>query len=96
MAGMWELPEYAADAEGITSPDAGPGLKQLCHVRHSITDTDYQVRVVRSTLKALPPAQRLVANKSGRWVGPAELPELPLTGLTRKILRKLGLPAPAL
>jgi hypothetical protein len=29
--------------------------------------------------------------RSGRWVKFEEIDELPLTGLTRKILRKLGL-----
>jgi A/G-specific adenine glycosylase len=77
MAGMWELPEIAASA----IPDA----PELCLVRHSITDTDYEVRVFRIPLRALSQAQR----KVGRWVQPEELWALPLTGLTRKIVRNL-------
>jgi A/G-specific adenine glycosylase len=92
MAGMWELPESPA---GIAeqSTDAAPGQsvsrgkKELCVVRHSITDTDYEVRVVAAGLKALGSRDR----KAGRWVKLDEIEELPLTGLTRKILRKLGL-----
>jgi A/G-specific adenine glycosylase len=69
MPGMWELPEIAdtngANAESFT-------------LRHSITVTDYVVRVARSpVLKGL----------DGRWVQKARVTTLPLTGLTRKILR---------
>jgi hypothetical protein len=58
----------------------------LCVLRHAITDTDYVVRVVKLGLKALGAREK----KLGRWVEYAEIVELPLTGLTRKILRKLG------
>ncbi len=44
------------------------------------------VRVVRLGLKALGAKEK----KPGRWVEYEEIVELPLTGLTRKILRKLG------
>lgn len=77
MAGMWELPECAAS---VTDKDV-----ELCLVRHSITDTDYEVRVVRMGLKRLNVGDR----KTGRWVRCARISELPLTGLTRKIVRKL-------
>ncbi len=78
MAGMWELPECAAEGEGA---------KELCVVRHSITDTDYEVRVVSAGVKALGAA----GAKAGRWVEREVICTLPLTGLTRKILRKQGL-----
>jgi A/G-specific adenine glycosylase len=92
MAGMWELPEYPAKmAEPSTDLEPGQsvshGKKELCVVRHSITDTDYEVRVVSVGLKALCAVDR----KAGRWVKLDEMDELPLTGLTRKILRKLKL-----
>jgi A/G-specific adenine glycosylase len=77
MAAMWELPEIAA----------ADGQLQLCVVRHSITDTDYEVRVVSLTRKALDAGGK----ESGRWADYAALGELPLTGLTRKILRRQGL-----
>ncbi len=80
MAGMWELPEYAEQQEG---PDAA----ELCVVRHSITDTDYEVRVVRLEPRTL----SAKAKKAGRWVELDEIFGLPLTGLTRKILRRQGL-----
>ena len=77
LAGMWELPEYAPR----------PGATELCVVRHSITDTDYEVRVVRLEPRAL----SAKAKKAGRWVELDEVFGLPLTGLTRKILRRQGL-----
>lgn len=48
-------------------------------LRHAITVTDFTVEV--STGNA-PPGRR------GRWATPEQLEELPLTGLTRKILRR--------
>ena len=80
MAGMWELPECAAPSDG---QKAELDARELCVVRHSITDTDYEVRVVRQRLGALGAREK----KAGRWVSPEEMFELPLTGLTRKILR---------
>ncbi len=69
MPGMWELPETVgangADAAWLT-------------LRHSITVTDYLVRVLRS------PAPK---GLEGRWVRKSRLATLPLTGLARKILR---------
>jgi len=90
MAGMWELPELAASAQsvergGAKNPEQDG--KELCVVRHSITDTDYEVRVVSAGLGAL----SAKAQKAGRWVPREETWELPLTGLTRKILRKQGM-----
>jgi len=84
MAGMWELPECAGE---ITDRRAEHGAEELCVVRHSITDTDYEVHVVRLRLKELKASDK----KAGRWVERGRLLELPLTGLTRKILRKQGL-----
>ncbi len=51
----------------------------LFRVRHSITITDYIVTVVQST-------QTDVAQ--GKWVRISRINDLPLTGLTKKILRK--------
>jgi len=48
-------------------------------IRHSITVTDYTVFVAQGP----PPA-----GIEGRWVLPSRIPKLPLTGLTRKILRE--------
>jgi len=67
MAGMWELPSVVANA-------AEPVHK----LRHSITDTDYAVFVVRGRGDS----------KHGKWVTQEEAHRMALTGLTRKILRK--------
>jgi A/G-specific adenine glycosylase len=69
MPGMWELPQLARRSRG-----AAPWLR----LRHSITNTDYVVRVSKG---AAPKGQR------GRWVAIGRIGELPLTGLARKILR---------
>jgi A/G-specific adenine glycosylase len=68
MPGMWELPEIAA----------ANGTAAWFTLRHSITVTDYVVRVVRN------PAPKSLA---GRWVQTSRIATLPLTGLARKILR---------
>jgi len=71
MPGMWELPS--------TRPGAGAPVLRL---RHAITNTDYQISVIRA------PGVNGVA---GRWVKLAEVERLPLTGLTQKILRRVKL-----
>jgi A/G-specific adenine glycosylase len=70
MPGMWELPEIP-----LTSGQSPASIT----LRHSITVTDYTVRVIRGPV----PGQI-----RGRWVPKARIQQLPLTGLTRKILRR--------
>ena len=67
MAGMWELPSIPAQKE----------VEPVHRLRHSITDTDYAVFVLRG--RARKPV--------GKWVTHQEAHQLALTGLTRKILR---------
>ena len=67
MAGMWELPAVAATKQS----------EPLHRLRHSITDTDYAVFVVKGRARKI----------SGKWVTYDEAHEMALTGLTRKILR---------
>lgn len=66
---MWELPEIPGHNG---TPEAWLTL------RHSITVTDYLVRVARC------PAPKGI---SGNWISHRRLAKLPLTGLARKILR---------
>lgn len=73
MPGMWELPEVADKKS-----------RALLVLRHAITVTDYKVRVVESVAPDMSPDMR-----SGKWIEKAKLSRLPLTGLTRKILRIL-------
>lgn len=73
MPGMWELPHLAGKATGMP----------LLTVRHSITTTNWIVRVFHDPWAA--------ADVRQRWIPLREVSLLPLTGLTRKILRKLDL-----
>ena len=75
MAKMWELPETNADT---------PADKILAKFRHSITDTDYEVSVVQA-----PAALIRTLDGGARWFSRKQWRKLALTGLTRKILRKL-------
>jgi len=78
MAGMWELP---ALAPGMTN-----GAAPLLQLRHSITDTDYRVAV----FAVLPDQLRDFATNA-QWFTHQQCERLPLTGLTRKVLRRLPL-----
>jgi len=73
MFGMWELPEIK-----MLKGDETPVL----WVCHSITVTDYEVRVVETM-----PSPEV----NGIWVSQRRLPSMALTGLARKILRRTGL-----
>jgi len=69
MAAMWELPEISRPKHR-----ADPAFV----LRHSITVTDYSVRVWRV---------RAPDETRGQWVERVKLGRVPLTGLARKILR---------
>ena len=72
MPGMWELPEIEAPVDHA---------KPTFTVKHSITTTDYTVRV----WNAAP-----INGTRGEWIPVSGLARLPLTGLARKILRRAG------
>jgi A/G-specific adenine glycosylase len=72
MAGMWELPE-------LPHPN---GAEPMLTLRHSITTTDYTVRIMDIDAPA---------GTQGKWVRTSQLAKLPLTGLARKILRNAGI-----
>ncbi len=71
MPAMWELPEVLPN-----------GKSTVLSLRHSITVTDYAVRVVEIESPA---------EDRGRWVALSRVATLPLTGLARKILRRAQL-----
>ena len=77
MPGMWELPEI--------SPGARNGQPVWAGLRHSITDTDYNVTVLMLGERELDSAALL----QGRWFSSTQWQRLPLTGLARKVLRGL-------
>ena len=79
MPEMWELPEIDA-----ASAEAG---RRLLDVRHSITVTNYYVTVYgydAAKEDGLPEPRG-----TRRWVDARELATLPLTGLARKVLKRL-------
>jgi len=85
MASMWELPEISASPIRAPNPRSASNHSvkaksrvPLFTLRHSITVTDYTVRVWHA---ASPDA-------AGEWVPLRRLPKLALTGLARKILRR--------
>jgi A/G-specific adenine glycosylase len=77
MAGMWELPALS-DAQRN-------GNEPLATLRHAITDTDYQVSVF-----AVPSRKSHVSRGDARWFTRQQWERLPLTGLARKILRRVA------
>jgi A/G-specific adenine glycosylase len=76
MAGMWELPPLGEEDINGDAP--------LLRVRHSITDTDYRVSVF-----AIAEDERKEF-AAARWFTAKQRERLALTGLARKILRKVG------
>jgi len=85
MPGMWELPQSSAPPRPL------PASAHWRTFRHSITITDYTVHVLRNTtlrnttLLDTPPAAK------GKWIGIDRIPQIPITGLTRKILKADGI-----
>jgi len=73
MPGMWELPPL--EAAGAI------GNEPLFTLRHSITTTDYAVRVFAGDCRR---------QSRDRWIRLSSAERLPLTGLARKILRRLA------
>jgi A/G-specific adenine glycosylase len=77
---MWELPEV----------EMGESDHQRVEItlRHAITVTNYQVRVLRFSEQEA--RLRWPARKTTRqWTKSSELSSLPLTGLARKVLQRL-------
>ena len=87
MAGMLELPPLPLDAVETREP--------ILNVRHSITNTNYYVAVYMESsisekdgmLRAAVPASA----ESLEWYGIRRLGTLPLTGLARKVLKRVDL-----
>jgi A/G-specific adenine glycosylase len=87
MPGMWELPALPQNLDPAT-----PNLdKPLLILRHAIMQTNYRAVVIQSPAKisSLP-----TSTATQSWIKLADLPNLPLTGLARKILLRLELHRP--
>ncbi len=80
MPGMWELPQSS------NPPRSARGAAHWRTFRHSITVTDYTVHVLRNTAWRTAP----FATK-GKWIALDRIPQIPITGLTRKILKAGGI-----
>jgi adenine-specific DNA glycosylase len=76
---MWELPEMAgSEIPRELKLTRNENEREVLTLRHSITVTDYTVRVRYA---------RAGDEIAGKWVTKERIESLPLTGLARKILR---------
>ena len=86
MPGMWELPE-------VELRENDEALVEIT-LRHAITVTNYRVHVLRFT-EAEAGSRCPPRGYPRKWIKGADLGQLPLTGLARKVLRRLQImPAP--
>jgi len=85
MPGMWQLPALREAAV--------PEDELRLTVRHAIMQVNYRVRV--RTVAEKDVAQLALNGGERRWVKQKELGKLPLTGLARKVLAKVGILEPA-
>ena len=93
MPGMWELPQSSEPP--FLLPKSAPWRK----FRHSITVTDYTVHVFRNPDAIVwgegyapskwPPHKAV--SKHGKWIAVDRFSQIPITGLTRKILKAGGI-----
>jgi A/G-specific adenine glycosylase len=84
MPGMWELPEVVMESREQDRVEIT--------LRHAITVTNYQVSILRFSEKEA--AQRWpVRGHARKWAKSGDLASLPLTGLTRKVLKRLHIMA---
>jgi len=81
MPGMWELPKISEDH--FNSEGAEVSL------RHAIMQTNYVVHVHAMDAEALPKFR--ASEDEEKWISLDELSSLALTGLARKVLRRVGL-----
>jgi hypothetical protein len=95
MPGMWELPQSSEPPRPL------PAAAYWRTFRHSITITDYTVHVLRNTpLRSMPlrnmrlrdtPLLNTPPAAKGKWIAIDRIPQIPITGLTRKILKAGGI-----
>jgi A/G-specific adenine glycosylase len=85
MPGMWELPEIQRT----------PAVKADFRLRHSITNTDYDVGIFRVALRGPDAKTQASTARLGHpnktWFSRTQVERLPLTGLARKALRRAGM-----
>jgi A/G-specific adenine glycosylase len=81
MPGLWELPM-------LNTPEV-PEEDLLLAVRHSIMQVNYNVQVRSATAKTV--RAHTVEGGERHWISLTQAASLPLTGLARKILKRLEL-----
>jgi adenine-specific DNA glycosylase len=82
MPGMWELPQSSKP------PQPAHAAAHWRTFRHSITVTDYTVHVLRNTPLRNTPSPDAA---KGKWIAIDRISQIPITGLTRKILKAGGI-----
>ena len=85
MPGMWELPLLSK------APHPLPVSACWRTFRHSITVTDYTVHVFRNLPLPAPPLPAVTFAAKGKWIANDRIQQMPITGLTRKILKAAGI-----
>jgi A/G-specific adenine glycosylase len=92
MPGMWELPQ------SFEAPRTTLHTAPWRTFRHSITVTDYTVHVLRNApvQTVWPPSKRGISSlphktAKSKWIAIDRIPQMPITGLTRKILKAGGI-----
>jgi A/G-specific adenine glycosylase len=85
MPGMWELPQSAEPPRPL------PASAHWRTFRHSITITNYTVHVLRNTPLRNAPLPDTSPAAKGKWIAIDRIPQIPITGLTRKILKAGGI-----
>ena len=85
MPGMWELPQSSEPTRPL------PASAQWRTFRHSITVTDYTVHVLWNTRLRNTPLPDTPPAAKGKWIAIDRIPQIPITGLTRKILKAGGI-----
>ncbi len=85
MSGMWELPQSSE------TPRRLPASARWRTFRHSVTITDYRVHVLRNMSLRNTPLPGTPPLAKGKWIAIDRIPQIPITGLTRKILKAGGI-----
>lgn len=88
MAGMLELPQIAL--RGDEGKDLVLREEPMLRVRHAIVGTNYYVEVLGLQGRR-EVSRRALRREDFEWIALFDLPNLPLTGLARKVLQRLRL-----
>jgi A/G-specific adenine glycosylase len=95
MGRMWEVPQTSLESRGLVDlvreVEARHGLTVvpgplLARARHAITFRRIRVEAYRARLRRKPPPDP----ERYRWVAPADIGTLPVSSMTRKVLRGLA------